>query len=758
MMDGFKMHIDQATQNSDGSYKGNGYIVWHPFAADIKLAVNFDTLRVNTDKVVFGGSALTSTVSGNTQWSPFGATDPVARLTGMDQNSCQALAARFNGGANMINQSLGGEVAFPLGVNTTLGGAPFTLAIMGISFRPACTNMNVMLDMNLPDMGGWLALAGTGFQVDPNKLLAQDVGGVLYLPQDHALTLSGMKFTFNGCPGAGGNSVDTSKGSYVEWDETNGLREIEVNSDIRFTNSSSIVAVDNTDKRLTDPAGVHARFSFSDWNDWMASVTPLSNLELGSLPGFMIAFTGGYYDHSTKENPGAIVFPAGYAGTTDASWQGLYMPDLTLQLPSSLSGTNSASFGFHNFILDNTGVSTTISADHILDISTGNLGGWAFSIDHIGIGVVQDNFQKGMQMTGGIKIPLSDDALAYTCNLSVGEGTGLSYQFSVTPNGNYNVNMWAATVGLQGGSSLVITNSSGQFIINAKLNGNVTINTDKISSSLPDVSITALSFQGMTITNHDPKTNAFGFDPGNWSFAGKGIPGMAKNERSAGQPGEPGADPGSGMLAGGPQPMANEAMETQAMENQATGKGGFGGSGASADVPDNGAEIDKEAAIYYAGSGGQSGADGFSINITGFKPYVQFPSSSEADIGVTFTLNAVLDESGLGIGGAATMDIFGKINFPKGGTPIINATPNINLDSVGIDCNMDLMHITGGLKFNRNDAVFGNDVKGHLDLSFLGTIEVQAAAIFGHTNGYNYWGLAATTFWPQGIMFPPVFL
>src|ERR1700722_10640459 len=85
-IDGFSMTISSSSLNTDGSYKGSGYIVWHPYASDVKLSVTFDSLRVNTDKVVYAGGAMTASDAGFPGWSVFGApgVDPVAKLTGLD--------------------------------------------------------------------------------------------------------------------------------------------------------------------------------------------------------------------------------------------------------------------------------------------------------------------------------------------------------------------------------------------------------------------------------------------------------------------------------------------------------------------------------------------------------------------------------------------------------------------------------------------------------------------------------------------------
>jgi hypothetical protein len=744
-MDGFKMHIDQATPNSDGTFKGNGYIVWHPFASDIKLAVNFDTLKVNTDKVVFGGTALTSTVSGNSQWSPFGATDPVTRLTGMDQNSCQALAARFNSGANMINQGLGGgEMAFPLGVNTTLGGAPFTLAIMGISFRPACTNMNVLLDMNLPDMGGWLALAGTGFQVDPNKLLLQDKGGVLYLPQNQNLSTGGMHFNLDGCPGAGGGAVDTSRGTYVAWDDINGLRAIVVNADMQFADNNSIVAVDKNDKRLSDPAGVHLKFSFTNWNDWVAAATLPNDFELAGLPGFPIHSDALFYDHSGKQNPVGIVFPAKYIGAQDAGFQGLYIPSLTMGLPNNFlnfNGSKPSGFGFHNFILDNSGVTTTISADNILDISTGSLGGWAFSIDHIQIGMVQNNFQDGMQMLGQVKLPISTTSLAYSCDLNSSDGQ-VNYQFVAKPSGQLDVPLWIAKISLDPNSSLVINNDHIGMAVKSQLNGSISVAVSV--KGFPKVTLPGLDFQGMAMANrHDMTAGAaagFYFDPGKWSFGGMDLSGVAGGRWKS--------DPEGGLLAGGP------SMASGPMAQEIGGGGGIGGyqDGLDAWIDGKG-----NAAPDDAGSSGQGTVAGFGISLSDFAPSFAINSMQQFEAGVYFNLNVNI---GFGdasvISGTTRLGLLGQINVPG------NAAPSVAFDKV--DVKQIILHggigpvtVDGQLDFLNDDPVYGDGIKGSLSAKFP-FAELTAAAQFGTTlgsGGFHYWAVGGSIFLEAGILIGP---
>jgi hypothetical protein len=718
---GFKMHVDQATVKTDGSYHGTGYVVWHPFAADIHLSVNFDSLRVNDQKMVFAGTALTATAGGFPDWSVFGGTDAIAKLTGLAGNSLGSIQTRIANGAYSINQaSAASAVSFPLGLNTTLGGAPFTLAIMGISFRPTCNNMNVLLSLNVPDLGGSLALAGSGLQIDPNKILSTSGTAVLYLPQDLTLSTGSLQFNFDGCPNAGSNSVDTSKGVYVNWDPTNGLSNIVVNADIRFVGGTSIVAVDKNDQRLSTPAAIHARFSFSDWNDWVATATLPNDFELAGLPGFPIHSDGLYYDHSTRSNPASITFPSGYKGAQDQSFQGLYIPNLGMSLPSTFvkfDGSKPGGISFQNFILDNSGVTTTISATNILDISTGDLGGWAFSIDKISIGVVQDNFQSGMQMNGQLKLPVSSSSLLYTCNLN-STGGKVNYQFVVQPGGELDIPLWVAQLNLDPNSSLVINSDANGMAIKSHLNGSINVAIDV--SGFPKVSLPALSFQDMAMANRaDTNANAasgFYFNAGTWSLGG-GIPipaGFTSAPLPAGLN-------GSDLAASGPNP--GDPMPTP-----------------------------------YDDGSSQGTIAGFSLSLSDFKPYFSPNSTSSFEAGVYFNVKV-----GIGFGdasvisGSANLGILGQVNLASGSAPK-PSFDKIDCKQVIIDGDIGPITVHGELDFLNNDQTYGDGIKGTLSATFP-FAQFNAAAQFGTTlpsaGNFHYWAVGGSVYLDAGILIGP---
>ena len=730
-IDGFMMQISQATANTDGSFKGSGTISWHPFSGDIRLNVSFDSIRVNTDKVVYAGMVQTVSDNGYPDWSVFGAAgaDPVAKLAGLDDGVLSAIKTRIGDGTHLLNTGGGSPVSFPMGLSTTLGGAPATLAVMGISFRSSCTNMDVLFDLNLPDIGGWLALAGTGLSIGPHSLLV-GTGGVLYLPQDKSFAAGGINYTIDGCPGAGAGAVDTSKGTYIAWDAVKGLSAVVANADIRFTDGNAIVAVDKNDQRLTTSAAIHARFSFSDWNDWVATAVLPNDFELAGLPGFPIHSDGLFFDHSTRQNPGGIGFPTGYTGAEDAGFEGLYIPTLSMSLPASFqtfSGGKPGAIKFTGFILDGNGVTTNIDAANILDINSGSLGGWAFSIDKISIAVVNNNFQSGMAMSGQVRLPVSSDGLAYTCALNSVDGK-VDYQFVVQPGGGLNVPLWLAKLNLDPNSSLVISSDATGMAVKTHLNGNIGITIDH--SGMPKVSLPGLSFQDMAMANRtDTSAGAgtgFFFSPGKWSLGG-GMPIPASFTAGA---------MADGDLASGPN------------------AGGGGGAEAATDGIAGVARM----APPYDDASSQGTIAGFSLDLSDFQPYFKPKSLSDYEAGVYFNVKV-----GIGFGdasvisGTARLGILGDIQIPGNASPSASFE-KVDCDSVSIDGGVGPVQVHGSLAFRNGDATYGDGISGKLSADFT-FAQLNAAAQFGTTlpgsGGFHYWAIGGSVFMDAGVPIGP---
>lgn len=89
-------------------------------------------------------------------------------------------------------------------------------------------------------------------------------------------------------------------------------------------------------------------------------------------------------------------------------WQGVYIDNFFVEFPKYAvfgNGKAGSKLGLKSMLIDASGVSCRVFAENVLDAETGKLGGWKFSIDHIYLDFVQNNFDN-CEMKGGIGVPL----------------------------------------------------------------------------------------------------------------------------------------------------------------------------------------------------------------------------------------------------------------------------------------------------------------------------------------------------------------
>lgn len=735
----FTMHIDAGVQrNKDSSYQGTGYITWSPFGHPVELKVRFNKIKINTDTVVYSGGVVTSTDQSFDKWAPLATaddiTDTLKNLTGYNiQNSdYQDLENHINTADHMINEISGNTpVAFPLGLNNESSGSPasnITLAIMGITFTPAGTSMNVLFNLNVPEANGWLSLAGSCFQIKPDGFSFSQ--GMLYMPTDRDMTWNGMSFTFKGCKYQGAsNSVDTSKGTYLTWDG-NGLKKIMAKADL--TLPANTIVPEKNGKMLTGKADtIHLKFDFSDWNDWIASADPMDSFEIKSLPGFPISVSGGIvYDHSATRDPAGISFPAEYANPPQhGAFEGLYIKDLTMSLPpdfKKISG-DKASFGFHNFMIDGDGITTEILANDIIDIGQGRLGGWAFSIDTFEVGFIKNNpLSAGVKMNGRLKLPISDSSLEYTCSLNPGtDSTGdrINYLFSIQPAGSYPMSLWKATLTLDPTTHFTIDKDALGMAINSSLDGEIKV--DVHVSAMPKLTLPALSFQGMALGNRDStgKKAGFNFQLGTLKLGGvtltqaiNQVKGAVKNDYEYISPAAP--------LLAGPHPPEN-----------------IGNYAESASADNSGSSQGSVASLGF--------------NLSDFSPYFNAVSTNDYELGVYFDamVNIGSGDKSL-VSGAAHLGLIGEVKFPGNSAPVASFK-KVAVDSVAIHGDIGPVKVDGSLQFLTNDPTYGDGISGTLSAAFP-IMQLSAAARFGTVNSLHYWAVAGSVYLATGIAVGPV--
>ncbi|MBN9383957.1 MAG: hypothetical protein J0H74_24605 [Chitinophagaceae bacterium] len=505
---------------NDGTFSGDGTIEWSPLGVgSIKLSVVYDKIKINSSKELIDGVVTSSTNRTQFQNATFSSFKDVAGKTGPALDKLSHDVEDFinnNAATHLVSQITGSTpVDFPIGLNQQdMSGTPVTLAIMSMVFGPKGATMSVLMNVNIPEANGWLSLAGTNICVKPAG--ASFSQGTLFLPADRDFNIgsggNNLNIKFKGCP-----SADSTSGTYVSW-ANNKLSEIVVHAEMSLPRNA-VVPEDPKGEIQGGAVVAKILFSFHEWEDWVASLD-LPHFQIAGVSGLSFQASTIFYDHSSKRDASSFEVPDQYTKPAGGAFEGLYIKDLKVLLPSDFktfnNSTTRTSFDAHNFIIDDKGVSASLQGSKIIDLSTGNLGGWAFSLDSVGVLIVQNTFKSG-GLNGQILLPISSTPLAYQGDLHVNKDS-LQYEFVIQPADNMKFDIWKAYVQLNKNSAFQVKKDDKGAAVSVILNG--TIGFD-ISDGSPSIKFDAIKFDSLGMANRNPSTkkDEFWYSAGTWALA-----------------------------------------------------------------------------------------------------------------------------------------------------------------------------------------------------------------------------------------------
>ena len=656
------------TRNNDGTYTGEGTVNWNPVIGVAKLKVAFDKIKINTDKVVFDGQLVTQTNPGVFKNQTFSQFKDFAKKTGKELDNLANDVETFinnNAGTRLLSQVTGNTpVDLPLGLNDKdLGGTKATFAIMNIVFSPKGATASVLFDVNIPEANGWLTLAGSDFCIHPTGVSFSQ--GTLFLPTDRDFNIGSGKdalnIKFKGCP-----SADSTKGTYVAWN-SNKLTDIVAHAEMTFPQNAF---VPEDDKGAITAGSVIAKimFRFKEWQDWVASID-MPHFQIKDVKGLSFQPTTIYYDHSTKSNPPNFSYPSNWKGNKGNGFEGLYIQQFKILLPEDFKTFNQkvgerTSFIAKDLILDDQGITVYVQGKNIIDIKTGNMGGWGYSLTNLEVQITNTTFESG-KMDGQFLLPISSTPLDYTADLHLGKDS-VSYAFVIKPSGKMNWDIWKASVELRPNSYIEVKKDSAGAAVTALLNGDMSI---ILSSGTPSIKFELIKFESLGISNRNiaTKKKEFWISAGTWAFASP-----------------------------------------------------------------------------------EKSVAGFPVNLGGITPYVQMKSEIEA--GLNFKLS-------VGIGGADKTVIGAEVKLSVYGSlklsvddfrPNFAVSGGIRADSVRLFGDVGPLKVDGWLAFYKNDNVYGDGIKGHVEATFP-MVKIEATAQFGTVNSFNYWYIDACAQFPTPI-------
>ncbi|MEJ0029134.1 MAG: hypothetical protein WDO15_01615 [Bacteroidota bacterium] len=498
----FTMTIRTITSSASNRFSGEGSVEV-PFLNNVKILVDYTSIQFNSERKVFTGTvAAKEDRSFPTQDIP----TQIGQVLGMSESDAQALNGFLQDGERLLSALTGTrEIGMPIGIDREIDGHRYTVGVIHMNFTPEKATVDALMSLDIPNIGDRLISLGVSdLCITPGGLGDE---GRLYLAHDFVVVQEGeTQFAFKGAEAA-----DTTRSTYVSWD-CRGFKCMQVRGEVQFPRS--MLVPDNDDGTIGD-GNVKGLFGVKvcRGDDWLAMIT-IDPFQVAGLEGWGWNPSNAWLDFSDTENPTGFHLPEGYgAESTDHrlenTWQGFFMERIEVRLPPEFANSANAgrrtTFGAYNTIIDNTGLSVSIQARNILEVSQGNFEGWGFAIDTLNIDFVSNTFTNA-GMAGRIGMPIFEpgDNLKYRMVLGFDDGSDeFSYQFSVYTRDTLNIPMWgAAQMFFKPNSSIEIGINDPEKgdHITATLNGGIHLTGD--FGSIPALNFRGINFEGLYLSTH----------------------------------------------------------------------------------------------------------------------------------------------------------------------------------------------------------------------------------------------------------------
>lgn len=407
----------------------------------------------------------------------------------------------------------------PMGIKQTLSNIEVTIAVSDMRWETTHSELTVFARVKIPQESKTLFFGAQGIKLSNNGDIIGDASLVL---------LGDVSIPINGNTAAltlkGDFDVNTGRGkelTYVSID-CKGFKEMGITAEVEFA-ESLLRPVDEKGKVV--PGRVKGSFKtvVTDWNDVLATIS-LQPFEVKGLDGFVFTLSEAVFDFSDFRNDPSIVYPEGYEARylipgNVGLWRGVYIRDLVVTLPPQFSRKDKTrvSFGAHNMLLDNNGISGVFAATGILPIEQGSASGWRFSVDTFSL-TLEANQLTAAGFSGLIGLPVSEKSdLGYDAIISADN----DYLLRVKPMGKYNFDVFHAKAELLPNSYVALEVSDGKFKPEAMLHGSLNF-APKLGSNAQDTTGKAIAdFKGIEFRSLHLKTESPRFTAEYFGYRGE---------------------------------------------------------------------------------------------------------------------------------------------------------------------------------------------------------------------------------------------
>ena len=453
----YQLTIDEMKENGkDGGFRGNGRVEWSPLGLSLMVKVEFDSLFINTDDIVYAGKA--KGMKGDTWASNNG--DQVDKLFsdwGIDNligdtgipyakmlqkeasNKGRDIAKQLSLGKyydyyhrakDFLTEGRLDNIMMPMKLPKSVNKTPVDIQIVNVTFAPSWASMDLIGTFTLPESrytdNNILILGAPHTCISPDRLLPESGSMCLLSTMDVKEPSSGFQIKFKAPTDitVADEGQAPADGCYINW-QADSLAALHIDIDIAIPKLKKVANGTATEERPV----LNIQTDIKDWNNWTASAA-MDDFEAEALPGWTFCPGAIVYDHSTTVNDNNMgSFPAGYdkskadIRTNDKEWMGLYISKVGVKFPKAMEvgkedgdGDRRLTLAAKDMFFDKSGVSLKFGAEDIISAKTGKLGGWAFTLDNVGVEFLQSNFEKAY-FDGNMKLPLVNSDIAYTCNI-----------------------------------------------------------------------------------------------------------------------------------------------------------------------------------------------------------------------------------------------------------------------------------------------------------------------------------------------------
>ncbi len=420
----FELEIKTITDETGGKYTGTGFVTI-PFLNNLKITVNFVSIKANAENKIFTGTVK---VKHDNAFVSRGVVEGALNVLDVNETTANAIDDYISDTGRLIYAlASGGEISLPVGWDYEVDGKRIRLAIMDIDFTKTSAEMDAVALVDIPyvsdDGEEYERVVSLGA-----KELCINPGGIgsdarFYVPEDFEFNPSDENvFAIKGYTEAGTSRVRGELDyTYLKWD-CNGFKELHVAMQIKFSRETIVPEDDEGQPEAEGNVIASANFNLNKTDEKFNLLAQVTFNKPFQIPkenanGWGFEVSNVWLDLSTVANPPDITFPEGYVfdtgdGRLANTWKGFWIESLAIKAPHFVEnddGTRKTkNMSVNNFIIDPK-LSFSFRIENLVPLSDdAAVDGTHISLDNVFFDVMQNNFRRA-GFDGKIALPIAED-------------------------------------------------------------------------------------------------------------------------------------------------------------------------------------------------------------------------------------------------------------------------------------------------------------------------------------------------------------